>query len=74
MKPHSFYQEHPLLNPHSSYNACYEEMNQVNVRFTGRAVVKNLPADAGEARVMGLIPGSGRSRGKGNGNPLLYSC
>ena len=49
-------------------------MNQVNVRFTGRAVVKNLPADAGDARDMGLIPGSGRSPGKGNGNSLLYSC
>ena len=49
-------------------------MNQVNVRFTGGAVVKNLPADAGEARVMGLIPGSGRSPGKGNGTPLQYSC
>ena len=49
-------------------------MNQVNVRFTGRAVVKNLPADAGDARDTGLIPGSGRSPGKGNGNSLLYSC
>ena len=29
------------------------------------------PADAGD---MGLIPGSGRSPGKGNGNPLQYSC
>ena len=45
-------------------------MNQVNVRFTGRAVVKNLPADAGDARDTGLIPGSGRSPGEGNGNSL----
>ena len=34
-------------------------------------VVKNLPANA---RDPGLIPGSGRSPGEGNGNPLHYSC
>ena len=37
-------------------------------------VVKNLPANAGDSRVMGSIPGSGRSCGIGNGNPLQYSC
>ena len=37
-------------------------------------VVKNLPANAGEESDMGLIPGSGRSLGVGNGNPLQYSC
>ena len=36
-------------------------------------VVKNPPATAGDARDMGLIPGSGRSPGGGNGNPLQYS-
>ena len=36
-------------------------------------VVKNLPADAGDTRDAGLIPGSGRSPGEGNGNPLRYS-
>ena len=35
------------------------------------AVVKNLPANAGDT---GLIPGSGRSPGEGNGNPLQYPC
>ena len=34
-------------------------------------MVKNPPANAGEA---GSIPGSGRSLGGGNGNPLQYSC
>ena len=38
--------------------------------FPGDAVVKNLPANAGDA---GSIPGSGRSS-RGNGNPLQYSC
>ena len=37
-------------------------------------VVKNLPANAGDVRDMGLIPGSGRSPGGGHGNPLQYSC
>ena len=37
-------------------------------------VVKNLPANAGDARNTGSIPGSGRSPGLGNGNPLQYSC
>ena len=37
------------------------------------AVVKNPPASAGGARDMGSIPGSGRSPGEGNGNPLQYS-
>ena len=35
---------------------------------------KNLPANAGDVRDAGLIPGSGRSLGRENGNPLLYSC
>ena len=34
-------------------------------------MVKNLPADAGDES---SIPGSGRSFGEGNGNPLQYSC
>ena len=38
--------------------------------FLGGSVVKNLPANAGN---MGSIPGSGRSHGEGNGNPLQYS-
>ena len=35
---------------------------------------KNLPASAGDTRDMGLIPGSRRSPGEENGNPLQYSC
>ena len=38
------------------------------------AVVKNLPANAGDTGDSGLIPGSGRSPGGGNGNSLWYSC
>ena len=36
--------------------------------------VKHLPANAGDSRNEGLIPGSGRSPGAGNGNPPQYSC
>ena len=39
--------------------------------FLGGSVVKNLPANAGDA---GSIPGMGKSPGEGNGNPLQYSC
>ena len=37
-------------------------------------MVKNLPANVGDAGDMGLIPGSGRYPAVGNGNPLQYSC
>ena len=43
------------------YTAC--------VGFHGGSVVKHLPAKAGDARDMGLISGSGRSPGGGNGKP-----
>ena len=41
--------------------------------FPGGTVVKNLLANAGDLRDSGLIPGSGRYPGEGNGNPLQYS-
>ena len=42
--------------------------------FPSGTVVMNPPANAGDARDVGLIPGSGRSPGIGTGNPLQYSC
>ena len=42
--------------------------------FLDDAVVKNPPANAGDARDVGSIPGLGRSPGEGNGNPLQYFC
>ena len=50
------------------FNNPYKRASQVAL------VVKNLPANAGDARDMGLILGSGRSSGGGQGNPLQYSC
>ena len=42
--------------------------------FPAGTVVKNPPANAEDAGDVGSIPGSGRSPGVGNGNPLQYSC
>ena len=49
----------------------YLQLNICSLGFPGDSVVKNLPAHAGD---MGLIPGSGTSSGKGNGNPLRHCC
>ena len=37
-------------------------------------MIKNPPVNAGDKRDVGSIPGSGRSPGRGHGNPFLYSC
>ena len=39
--------------------------------FPGGSVIKNLPDNSGDT---GLIPGSGKSSGEGNGNPVQYFC
>ena len=44
------------------------------IGFPDGAVVKNLYADAGDSREVGLILGSGGSPGIGNGKLLQYSC
>ena len=46
----------------------------LQVGFPGGAVINNPPANAGDTRDMGSIPGSGRCPGGGNGNPLQCSC
>ena len=60
-----------------------EKKNRTNKEFEilsllpGGTVVKNPHAnagDAGDAGDTGSIPGSGRSHGVGNDNPLHYSC
>ena len=42
--------------------------------FPGVSVLKNPPTSAGATRDVGLIPGSGRFPGVGNGSLLQYSC
>ena len=48
--------------------------SMLNAVVPGGAVVKNVPANLRGRRDTGLIPGSGRFSGGGNGNPLQYSC
>ena len=45
-----------------------------NNGFPNGSVVKNPPANASDTGDTGALPGSGRSLGGGNGNPLQYSC
>ena len=42
--------------------------------FPGGSAVKESACSAGDTRDASLIPGSGRSPGEGNGNPLQYFC
>ena len=55
-----------------------EKLNSVHQRFLWikkvMLVVKNLSANAGDLRDVSLIPGSGKSPGGGNSNPLQYFC
>ena len=55
-------------------NTLYAVLVRVSQGFPGGSVVKNPPVNEGAIEDTGLIPGSGRSPGGGNGNPLQYSC
>ena len=55
-------------------NLVTEQQQQYGLGFPGGSVVNNPHANAGDTKDMGLIPGSGRFPGEGNGNPLQYSC
>ena len=46
----------------------------VCIGFPGSSVIKNPPANIGDAGDVGSIPGLGRSPGGEEGNPLQYSC
>jgi len=45
----------------------------IYIHFPGGSVVKNSPANTGATGDMGSVPGSGRSPGEGNANPLQCS-
>ena len=51
-------------------------LKHLSIIWASRVVlmVKNLPANSGDIKDAGSIPGSGRSPGGGHGNPLQYSC
>ena len=58
--------------------SIWVELNSPNsgerVKIPGGLMVKNPPANAGDKRDVGPVPGSGRSPGEGHEDPLLYSC
>ena len=53
---------------------CHFTMNAPTLAGLLALAVKNLPATAGDAGVVGSIPGLGRCSGGRNGNSLQYSC
>ena len=57
-----------------SFGVCFVLFFNSILGFPGGSVVKNLPANAGNAGDTGSIPVWERSPGGGNGNPLQYSC
>ena len=61
-------QQETSLRRHHSF---IKKMNIHTIDFPGGSEVKASASSAGD---LGSIPGSGRSPGKGNRNPLQYSC
>ena len=61
-------QKHRATNTYHTHTYMHHTQTQ---DFPDGSVVKNLAADVGDS---GLIPGSGKSPGEGNGHPLQYSC
>ena len=57
--------------PEKSFVQAPKKSCNIQSGLPGGSVVKKSTCNAGD---MGLIPGSRRSPGKGNGNPLQYSC
>ena len=55
------------------WNLGFHSSSDVNV-FLGGSAVNNLPANAGDAGDVSLIPGLGIAPGGGNGNPLQFPC
>ena len=67
--------EHMGLTDGCTVLACLIYTNTlIYMGLPSGSVVKNLPANAWDARDMDIIPGSERFPGEGNGNPLQYSC
>ena len=69
-----------IIDQNDSQNSgkCFSYQYQFIIRDTIRPskvalVVKNLPANEGDTRDEGSIPGSESSRRGGNGTPLQYS-
>ena len=69
---------HPPAEPEAKQQKTQQEFLWINRVVIGASqlvlVVKNLPANAGDIRDVGLIPESGRSPGGAHGHRLQYSC
>ena len=63
----------PFPSPGDLPDAGIEPKSLLSSALAGR-FSKISPANAGDIRDAGLIPGLGKSPGEGNGNPLQYSC
>ena len=63
----------PDIKPRSPTFQADSLPAELSGKIPGGTEVKNLQAIAGDIRDTGLVPGSGRSPGEGNGNPLQYS-
>ena len=63
----------PGFSVHGIFQARVLEWGAIVFSIQVELVVKNLPANARDIGDTGLIPGSGRSPGGGNGNLLQYS-
>ena len=53
---------------------CMSVFSDINGASQVLLVVQKLPANTGDVRDGGFIPGLERSPGGGHGNPLQYSC
>ena len=73
----SFIHSASIYHIHTSYMASLEAQTVEHLSVMQETCVQSLgqedPADAGNLRDLGLIPGSGRSPRGGHGNPLQYS-
>ena len=57
-----------------TYSYLFRNVEKADIASQVVLGVKNPPANAGDIRDIGSIPGLARSPGGGNGNPLQYSC
>ena len=65
------YRPLPLLPSNFPSIRVFSSESVLPIKFPGGSEVKASASNAGD---LGSIPGSGRSPGEGNGNPLQYSC
>ena len=63
-----------LFSPQKTISSWGQGLALVSFLYKVALVIKNLPANVGDTRDMGLIPGSERACGGGRGNLLQYSC